>query len=276
MSKLNRTVGVTGQILQVWIQDSSSSTGAGLGSLVFNSSGLTATYHRDTDTAGTTISLVTMTEGTFTSGGFKAMTGMAAGWYQFCPPNACFASGAKSVALHLSGVTNMAPVPIEIDLDPEANVTQWVSGAIPAPAATGVPDVNAKNVNNVSASAVTTIAANIGSSQPLNFTGTAGSALVQTDVIDAAGTAWASGAIVAGSIAAAAAEKVADALLNRNVAGGSNAGRLVKEALFFLRNKWTVASGNLTVYTTDDATPSWTGTVGTDAAAVPIVSTDPA
>ncbi len=70
-------------------------------------------------------------------------------------------------------------------------------------------------------------------------------------------------------------EAAADALLNRNIAGGSNTGRLVKEALYFLRNKWALATGTLTVYQVDDTTPAWTAAVGTDAAAIPIISNDP-
>lgn len=68
---------------------------------------------------------------------------------------------------------------------------------------------------------------------------------------------------------------VADALLGRNIAGGSSAGRLVKDSLAFLRNKWTVAGGVLTVYDTDDTTVLWTAAVGSDAAALPVVSSDP-
>lgn len=68
----------------------------------------------------------------------------------------------------------------------------------------------------------------------------------------------------------------ADALLGRNVAGGSSTGRIVSEALYFLRNKWTVAAGTLTVYATDDTTSSWTATVGTTVGADPITSNDPA
>ncbi len=67
----------------------------------------------------------------------------------------------------------------------------------------------------------------------------------------------------------------ADALLARNVAGGSSSGRLVKEALYFLRNKWTVATGTLTVYQTDDTTSAWTASVSSDASADPIVGNDP-
>lgn len=68
----------------------------------------------------------------------------------------------------------------------------------------------------------------------------------------------------------------ADALLGRNLAGGSSTGRTVTQALCFLRNKWTVAAGTLTVYGTDDSTTSWTATVSTDAAALPVTGNDPA
>lgn len=67
---------------------------------------------------------------------------------------------------------------------------------------------------------------------------------------------------------------VADALLARNIAGGSSSGRIVSEALYILRNKVSLALG--TVYGVDDTTPSWTFTVTTDAAALPITVVDPA
>jgi hypothetical protein len=68
----------------------------------------------------------------------------------------------------------------------------------------------------------------------------------------------------------------ADALLGRNVSGGSSTGRTVKQALHVLRNKSAVAAGTLTVFDTDDATSSWTATVSSDAAADPITGIDPA
>ena len=115
--KLIRKAGATSNIFQVFIRDSSSTTGAGLTGLAFNSGSLTAYYHRDTDTTATAISLVTMTVGTFTSSGFKEIdsTNMP-GWYQLCPPDAAIASGAKSCAIHLKGATNMAPLPLEVQL----------------------------------------------------------------------------------------------------------------------------------------------------------------
>lgn len=61
--------------------------------------------------------------------------------------------------------------------------------AISTPATAGVLDVNVKNMNNVAATSITTINANQGTTQPLNFTGTAGSALVKSDMVDVAGAA---------------------------------------------------------------------------------------
>lgn len=141
--KLLRKVGVTSEIWQIFIADSSSSTGAGLTGLAYNSASLTAYYHRDTDTTATAITLATMTVGTFTSSGFKEIdaTNMP-GWYQFCPPNAALASGAKSCAFHLKGATNMAPLPIEVDLQGDVNVTHAAGTAV---------TLDSNNVLNVSA-----------------------------------------------------------------------------------------------------------------------------
>lgn len=115
--KLQKLAGAVSEIWQIFIRDSSSTTGGGLTGLTNASSGLTAYYHRDTDTTATAIALVTMTAGTFTSSGFKEIdaTNMP-GWYQLCPPNAALAAGAKSCGVHLKGVTNMAPLPIEVQL----------------------------------------------------------------------------------------------------------------------------------------------------------------
>lgn len=112
-----RKAGATSTILQIFVRDSSSTTGGGLTGLTNASASLTAYYHRDTDTTATVISLVTMTVGTFTSSGFKEIdaTNMP-GWYQFCPPNAAMAAGATSVAFHFKGAANMAPDPIEVRL----------------------------------------------------------------------------------------------------------------------------------------------------------------
>lgn len=67
----------------------------------------------------------------------------------------------------------------------------------------------------------------------------------------------------------------ADALLGRNIAGGSSTGRIVSEALYPLRNLWTNIAGTYTVYQTDDTTISWTSSLTTDAAALPITGSNP-
>lgn len=197
MAKYSRKVGATSQIFQIFIADSSSTTGAGLTGLTNASSGLTAYFHRDTDTTATAISLVTMTVGTFTSSGFKEIdaTNMP-GWYQLCPPNTSLASGAANVGIHLKGATNMAPCPLEIDLDAQVDVTFWNGTVVATPATAGIPDINVKNMNNVAATSVTTINANQGTTQPVNFSGTGGSAFVKSDMEQInAQTASASGTV---------------------------------------------------------------------------------
>lgn len=69
------------------------------------------------------------------------------------------------------------------------SVTQWNGTNVASPATAGIPEVNVKNINNVAASSVTAINANIGTTQPVNFTGTGASALVKSDMVDVAGAA---------------------------------------------------------------------------------------
>ena len=115
--KLTIKKGETSKIMQVFIQDSSATTGAGLTGLVYNTASLTAYYIREGDASATEISLVTATVGTYTSGGFKEVdsTNMP-GVYELDLPNACLADGAEQVIVFLKGATNMAPLPIEIQL----------------------------------------------------------------------------------------------------------------------------------------------------------------
>ena len=77
-------------------------------------------------------------------------------------------------------------------------------------------------------------------------------------------------------LATATQQSIADTILGRNVSGGSSAGRTVKQALHFIRNRWTVSAGTLTVYDTDDSTQSWTSSVTGTAGADPITGNDPA
>lgn len=71
----------------------------------------------------------------------------------------------------------------------------------------------------------------------------------------------------------------ADALLNRDMSTGTDSGsttvRTVRQALRFLRNKWSISGGTLTVLKEDDSTSSWTASVSTTAGD-PVSSIDPA
>jgi hypothetical protein len=78
-----------------------------------------------------------------------------------------------------------------------------------------------------------------------------------------------------GSMGTTGAEALADTLLVRNIAGGSNSGRLVREALYPLRNRVAVSGGTMTVYGVDDSTSSWTAVVTTTEGANPITSINP-
>jgi hypothetical protein len=72
----------------------------------------------------------------------------------------------------------------------------------------------------------------------------------------------------------------ADALLNRDMATGTDTGsetvRTVRQALRFLRNKWSITGTTLTVTKEDDTATSWTAEVSTSASADPITGSDPA
>jgi hypothetical protein len=137
-NKYVRKVGQTSNILAVWIEDSASA-GSGKTTLAFNSGSLTCYYKRDVGTASVAVSLATMTLGTFASGGFKEIdaTNMP-GWYEFCPPDAALASGAKSVTFHFNGAAGMFDAVLEIDLNLcEVVTTEALTEAYAADGAAG-------------------------------------------------------------------------------------------------------------------------------------------
>src|SRR3954468_8156319 len=118
MAKLTIKRGTTSKLLRVFIADSSSTVGAGLTGLLFNTALLTAYYIREGDASPTAITLATMTVGTWASGGFKEVSSAnMPGVYQLGLPDAALASGAASVVVMLKGAASMAPVTLEIDLE---------------------------------------------------------------------------------------------------------------------------------------------------------------
>lgn len=95
-----------------------------------------------------------------------------------------------------------------------------------------------------------------------------------------AGVTVASGGIGSGAHAAAELNAIADALLDRNLATGTDSGtnstavRTMRQALRWLRNKVSIAAGTMTVTKEDDSTSSWTAAV-TTTAGNPISAVDP-
>jgi hypothetical protein len=81
-----------------------------------------------------------------------------------------------------------------------------------------------------------------------------------------------SGVTVSGTVALSAAERTA--ICSAIMAHSMGNARTVGQALAFLRNKWVIAAGVLTVYDTDDTSVLWTAAI-TTAAGDPVTSVDP-
>lgn len=117
MAKREIKAGATSQTIDVFIQDSSVSTGAGLTGLVYNTASLTAYYRKGATGTPTAITLATQTVGgAYSSGGFVAVDGTnCPGQYRLDLPNA-MVDTAGMVTLYLRGATNMAPCVMEIEV----------------------------------------------------------------------------------------------------------------------------------------------------------------
>jgi hypothetical protein len=87
------------------------------------------------------------------------------------------------------------------------------------------------------------------------------------------------GGNLVGTLSTTERNAISDAMLDRNMATGTDSGtttiRTMRQALRFLRNKWSITGGTLTVCKEDDTTSSWTGTV-TQTAGNPVSTIDPA
>lgn len=92
----------------------------------------------------------------------------------------------------------------------------------------------------------------------------------------AAGFSIADGALTEAKFTSGALNAIADAVLKRDwTAVSGEAARSVLNALRFLRNKWSVSSGTLTVTKENDTTTAWTAALTDNAAANPITGSDP-
>jgi len=271
----------------VFIQNSSSTTGAGLTGLVFNSAGLTADFVVERGLR-TSITLVTLAsaDAAWSSGGFIAVDGTnMPGLYRIDIPNAVFATADKSVVM-LKGATNMAPVVLEyqiVGFNPDdgvrlgltsiPNVAQGTTGAISTGNATGQVTV-ASNTDKTGYSLSGTQTFNVTGNITGNVTGSVGS--VAAGGITAASVA--TGAIDADALATDAAEEIADAILKRNLDSSGNevsttsSGRTVRNALRILRNKVDASGGTqVNVYNEADTTIIWSQPITTSVTADPIV-----
>jgi len=110
--------GLADQSLDIFIQDSSSSVGAGLTGLVYNSASLVCYYRRGHTGTPTALTLATQTVGgAHSDGGFVELSSSnMPGMYRLDLSDAIVAAGVSTVTLMLKGATNMAPVTIELQL----------------------------------------------------------------------------------------------------------------------------------------------------------------
>lgn len=117
MAKLSLLAGSTSVSVQVFIQDSSVSTGAGLTGLAYNTASLVASYVQPAGSR-TAITLATLAaaNSAWSSGGFKEIDATnCPGLYRLDIPNAAL-TGATHVTIHLKGAASMVPCLLEVEL----------------------------------------------------------------------------------------------------------------------------------------------------------------
>lgn len=140
------------------------------------------------------------------------------------------------------------------------------SGTTYASAVAG--SVVAETANNASATSVAAIKAK---TDQLTFT--------TANQVDATTVTVSAAAIGTGDISSAALNEIADAILDRNMATGTDSGsttvRTPRQALRSARNRVAISAGTATIYKEDDSTASWTAVV-TTTAGNPISEVDPA
>jgi len=163
--KVQLVKGQASNILTVFIQDSSSTVGAGLGSLDQNSS-IVGGYVR----AGATGVALAVDEDVTTEGTYQAPSAagkvrigtpanMTSGTYELHFHNDLFAAGADILTITLGGAANMAPIVIEVQLttvdlntaildgNGRVDVGSWLGTAVTL--SSSAPDVNIQSTDNI-------------------------------------------------------------------------------------------------------------------------------
>lgn len=169
-----------------------------------------------------------------------------------------FTPGTDTIAFAPATTQAVGTQTYEILASARADVELWDGSAVNALIA-GRVDANAQVVGDKTGYSI--------------GAGGIAAAAFAASAIDAA--AIATDAIGSAELAATAATEIADAVLARNINGGSSAGRTVSESLAPLRNRVAIAAGTMTVYDTDDVTPKFTAAV-TTTAGNPVTEVDPA
>ena len=124
-------------MITVFIQNSTSTIGAGLTGLSYNSAGLVWNYFTEDASGTTSVTLATMTLGTWATGGFVQVSSAGLpGFYEIGLPNALTTNTTTTRSwgvMQLSGAANMVPVNVEIQFtgwnpastNISANVLTW-------------------------------------------------------------------------------------------------------------------------------------------------------
>lgn len=253
--KLSLKAGTTSKDVNILIQDSSVSTGAGKTGIAYNTSGLTAYYHRQGANATVAISLATKTLGTWATGGFVEVdSSHMPGLYELGIPDAALAAGATWVVIMLLGVSNMAPVVLEIELTATDNQNATI------PTVTNVTTVNglASGVITAASIASDAITAAKIAADAIGASELAADAVAE---IVAAMTAPDNATIAAISTAVNAlnditADDVVTALMAYAVESGKNYATVLKETYAILRGKYVANAAEPTsiVYYAPDGT----------------------
>jgi hypothetical protein len=117
VAKREILAGATDQTIDIFIRDSSSTTGGGLTGLAYNTSSLTCYYRKGATGTPTALTLATQTVGgAHSDGGFVAVDGThCPGQYRLDLSDTIVAT-AGMVTLYLQGATNMAPTVAEIEV----------------------------------------------------------------------------------------------------------------------------------------------------------------
>lgn len=243
--------------------------------VVFDSAGIDIQYRRElaASTAITEATLAALTTA-HTDGGFLHIGN---GYYRLDLPDAACAAGVAGVLVH-GIVTGMVVIGCYIQLI--VNTAEDVYTRIGAPAGASVSADIADIPTVAEFNARTLVSA--GYASPTNIT--AGTITTATNVttVSAGGitaSSIATGAFDADALTDDAANEIADAILDRNMATGTDSGsatvRTVRQALRASRNRVAVAAGTATVYKEDDTAASWTAVV-TTTAGNPVSEIDPA